>query len=137
MAIFFAVAGGLTAIGPLAGGFLTEIDWRAIFWVNVPVAAIALILTWISKPANQPIPAPLDYRGTVLRMGLAVLGPSRPAPGDGATRRPSAPSDARRVVAYELETPPIQVGSSPTGVRGDNDLFLLMIRSSRFLLRQH
>ena len=68
MAIFFVVAGGLTAIG-LAGGFLTEIDWRAIFWVNIPVAAIALILTWISKPANQPIPAPLDYRGTVLIAG--------------------------------------------------------------------
>jgi EmrB/QacA subfamily drug resistance transporter len=77
MAIFFAVAGGLTSIGPIAGGFLTEIDWRAIFWVNVPVAVIALVLTQISKPADEPVPAPLDYRGTVLiagGMGLAVLG---------------------------------------------------------------
>jgi EmrB/QacA subfamily drug resistance transporter len=77
MAIFFAVTGGLTSIGPLAGGFLTEIDWRAIFWVNVPVAVIALILTAISKPENEKRPAPLDYRGTVLitgGMGLAVFG---------------------------------------------------------------
>jgi EmrB/QacA subfamily drug resistance transporter len=77
MAIFFAVAGGLTSIGPLAGGYLTEWTWRAIFWVNVPVAIIALVLTAISKPDNEKHPAPLDYRGTVLvsgGMGLAVLG---------------------------------------------------------------
>jgi EmrB/QacA subfamily drug resistance transporter len=77
MAIFFAVAGGLTSIGPLAGGYLTEWSWRAIFWVNIPVAIIALILTAISKPDDERHPAPLDYRGTVLitgGMGLAVLG---------------------------------------------------------------
>jgi EmrB/QacA subfamily drug resistance transporter len=77
MAIFFAVAGGLTSIGPLAGGYLTEWTWRAIFWVNVPVAIVALILTAISKPDDERHPAPLDYRGTVLvsgGMGLAVLG---------------------------------------------------------------
>jgi EmrB/QacA subfamily drug resistance transporter len=77
MAIFFAVAGGLTSIGPIAGGFLTEIDWRAIFWVNIPVAIIALILITVAKPADERRPAPLDYRGAVLiaaGMGLAVLG---------------------------------------------------------------
>jgi MFS family permease len=77
MAIFFAITGGLTSVGPLAGGYLTEIDWRAIFWVNVPVAIIALVLTAIAKPADDRQPAPVDYRGTVLiagGMGLAVLG---------------------------------------------------------------
>jgi EmrB/QacA subfamily drug resistance transporter len=77
LAIFFAVAGGLTSIGPIAGGYLTEWTWRAIFWVNIPVAIIALVLTAISKPSNEKHPAPLDYRGTVLvsgGMGLAVLG---------------------------------------------------------------
>jgi EmrB/QacA subfamily drug resistance transporter len=77
MAIFFAVAGGLTSVGPLAGGFLVELTWRAIFWVNIPVAIIALILIAKSKPANEKHPAPLDYRGTVLitgGMALAVLG---------------------------------------------------------------
>jgi len=77
MAIFFAVAGGLTSIGPLAGGYLVEITWRAIFWVNIPVAIIALFLIWKSKPADEKHPAPLDYTGTALitlGMGLSVLG---------------------------------------------------------------
>jgi EmrB/QacA subfamily drug resistance transporter len=77
MAIFFAVTGGLTSIGPIAGGYLTEWTWRAIFWVNIPVALIALFLIWRSKPANEKHPAPIDYRGTVLitgGMGLLVLG---------------------------------------------------------------
>jgi EmrB/QacA subfamily drug resistance transporter len=77
MAIFFGIAGGLTAIGPLAGGYLVEITWRAIFWVNIPVAIIALILIWKSKPADEKHPAPLDYTGTALitlGMGLSVLG---------------------------------------------------------------
>jgi EmrB/QacA subfamily drug resistance transporter len=77
MAIFFGIAGGLTAIGPLAGGYLVEVSWRAIFWVNIPVAIIALVLTAISKPDNAKYPAPVDYRGALLvsgGMALAVLG---------------------------------------------------------------
>jgi len=77
MAIFFGIAGGLTAIGPLAGGYLVEITWRAIFWVNIPVAIIALLLIWKSKPDDEKHPAPLDYTGTALitfGMGMAVLG---------------------------------------------------------------
>ncbi len=77
MAIFFAVAGGLTSVGPIAGGYLTEWTWRAIFWVNIPVAIIALFLTWKAKPEENRHPSKLDYRGTVLvcgGMGLLVLG---------------------------------------------------------------
>src|SRR5919112_882592 len=74
MAIFFAVAGGLTSVGPLAGGFLVEWTWRAIFWVNIPVAIIALILIAKSKPADEKNPAPLDYRGALLIVaGIAIL----------------------------------------------------------------
>lgn len=77
MATFFGITGGLTAIGPLAGGYLTEYTWRAIFWVNVPVALIAVALILRSKPEDNRNPAPLDMRGAVLisgGMGLAVLG---------------------------------------------------------------
>lgn len=77
LAAFFGITGALTAVGPLLGGYLTEITWRAIFWVNIPVAIIALILTARAKPSNERHPAPIDYRGLVLiafGMGLAVLG---------------------------------------------------------------
>ncbi|HTP21260.1 MAG TPA: MFS transporter [Solirubrobacteraceae bacterium] len=77
MAIFFGISGGLTAIGPIAGGFLTQWTWRAIFWINIPVAIIAVVLTQISCPDDAPRPQPLDYRGTALitgGMGLTVLG---------------------------------------------------------------
>ncbi|HKZ12275.1 MAG TPA: MFS transporter [Solirubrobacterales bacterium] len=77
MAIFFGIAGGLTSIGPIAGGYLTEWTWRSIFWINVPVAIIALFLTWKAKPADERHPGKIDYKGTVLAcggMGLLVLG---------------------------------------------------------------
>ena len=77
MAMFFGITGGLTAIGPIAGGYLTQWTWRSIFWINVPVAIIALVLIYMSKPDDERRPAPLDYRGTVLitgAMGLIVLG---------------------------------------------------------------
>ena len=77
MAIFFGIAGGLTAIGPIAGGYLIEWTWRAIFWINIPVALIALALIAISKPPNECRPAPMDYRGLALiigGVGLSVFG---------------------------------------------------------------
>src|ERR1700761_3228826 len=74
LAIFFAVAGGLTSIGPIAGGYLTEWTWRAIFWVNIPVAIIALFLTWKAKPAENRHPGKIDYKGTVLACaGIGLL----------------------------------------------------------------
>jgi EmrB/QacA subfamily drug resistance transporter len=77
MAIFFGISGGLTAIGPIAGGYLTQWTWRSIFWINVPVAIIALILIWKAHPDDERHPTRLDPRGTVLitgAMGLIVLG---------------------------------------------------------------
>ena len=77
LALFFGIAGGLTAIGPIAGGYLIEWTWRAIFWINIPVALIALALIAISKPANESRPARMDYRGLALivtGVGLSVFG---------------------------------------------------------------
>ena len=58
LAIFFGLAGAFTSIGPIAGGYLTEWTWRAIFWINIPVAILALVCTAIAKPSTaSPIPA--------------------------------------------------------------------------------
>jgi EmrB/QacA subfamily drug resistance transporter len=77
LALFFGIAGGLTAIGPVLGGYLTQWTWRAIFWVNIPVALIALILILISKPVTEHRPAKMDYRGLALiaaGIALSVFG---------------------------------------------------------------
>ena len=77
LALFFGIAGGLTAVGPLLGGYLTEWTWRSIFWINIPVALVALVLTYKAKPAQERHQAPIDFRGALLissGVGLVVLG---------------------------------------------------------------
>ena len=77
LALFFGIAGGLTAVGPTLGGFLTQWTWRAIFWVNLPIAIIALALIAVSHPVTSYRPARMDYRGLVLitgGVGLSVFG---------------------------------------------------------------
>ena len=84
LALFFGLAGALTAVGPIVGGYLIQSDWpsagsawRSIFWINVPVALIALALIAVSKPPDESRPAPMDYRGLALivgGVGLSVFG---------------------------------------------------------------
>ncbi len=77
LATFFGIAGALTAVGPILGGYLTQWTWRAIFWVNIPVAVIALVLIVIAKPVTSYQAARMDYRGLVLiasGVALSVFG---------------------------------------------------------------
>jgi EmrB/QacA subfamily drug resistance transporter len=70
-------AGIGNAIGPLLGGFLTDsLSWRWIFYVNLPVAVMAVIVVLLVVPRDAPTKEhePLDYRGTVaLTVGLLSL----------------------------------------------------------------
>lgn len=51
-------------LGPLIGGYLTEmISWRWIFWVNLPIAAIGLILIKLYLPNPKPGHEKIDVRG--------------------------------------------------------------------------
>ncbi|MGW0609165.1 MFS transporter [Streptomyces sp. NPDC002788] len=77
LALFFGVTGALTAIGPLLGGWLTGWTWRAVFWVNVPVAIVALVLTAVAHIPDRRRSGTLDVPGAALialGMGLSVLG---------------------------------------------------------------
>jgi EmrB/QacA subfamily drug resistance transporter len=77
LALFFGISGALTSIGPIAGSFLLPWTWRAIFLINVPVAALALWMTWRAHPADTRRATPIDVRGAILvsaGMGLTVLG---------------------------------------------------------------
>ena len=77
LAVFFGVSGALTSIGPIAGGFLTQWTWRAIFWINVPIAILALVLTAYARIPSTRRSDRIDLRGAALvavGMGLSVLG---------------------------------------------------------------
>ena len=43
--LWTAWSGISTLIGPVGGGLLIELDWRLIFWVNIPLIAGTLLLT--------------------------------------------------------------------------------------------
>ncbi len=66
--LFGGVFGVATVIGPLLGGFLTtQIDWRWIFYVNVPVGVVAFIVLQRTLPArSERIAHTIDYLGTAL-----------------------------------------------------------------------
>lgn len=52
LGIWAAVSAVALAIGPLAGGLLIEIDWRVIFWMNLPVAAIGIAIVVAAAPES-------------------------------------------------------------------------------------
>lgn len=63
-------------LGPPLGGLLTDaVSWRAVFWLNVPVGLLGLLLVWRFIPETErQDPGPLDARGLVLwGAALALL----------------------------------------------------------------
>jgi EmrB/QacA subfamily drug resistance transporter len=77
LALFFGISGGLTSLGPIAGGYLTQWTWRAIFWINIPIAILALVLTAYAHIPSVRRAERIDLRGAALvalGMGLSVLG---------------------------------------------------------------
>ena len=52
--IWGAVMGIAMALGPMLGGALIELgDWRAVFWINLPICAAAIVLTAIFVPESR------------------------------------------------------------------------------------
>ncbi len=75
--IILGAAGLGNAIGPLIGGVLTDtLSWRWIFFLNVPIAAFAVLVTYYLVKVKEPEPAEqrIDYPGiATISIGLVSL----------------------------------------------------------------
>jgi EmrB/QacA subfamily drug resistance transporter len=65
------------AIGPVVGGFLVEnVSWQSIFFLNLPVAALAVVVTLFAthESRDETAPPSIDYGGVAtITIGLAAL----------------------------------------------------------------
>ena len=66
--LFGAVFGLASVVGPLLGGvFVDNLTWRWIFYINIPIGAIALIVVASQVPGTlSRVHHKIDYLGTVL-----------------------------------------------------------------------
>lgn len=75
--LILGAAGVGNAIGPLIGGVLTDLaSWRWIFFLNVPIAAFAVFVTWreVHQPPVETEDTKIDYAGVAtLSGGLVAL----------------------------------------------------------------
>jgi EmrB/QacA subfamily drug resistance transporter len=54
--VWGGVVGISMALGPMVGGLLIElVNWRAVFWINLPICALAIVLTAIFVPESRSI----------------------------------------------------------------------------------
>ena len=62
--------------GPLLGGFLVQtISWRAVFYINLPIAAAVLLIVWLRVPRSETRrEGHIDWLGTLLvTVGLGAV----------------------------------------------------------------
>jgi EmrB/QacA subfamily drug resistance transporter len=91
IALWSALGGGISALGPLVAGALLEgFDWWSVFLVSAPLAAIALFFAWRLVPAHvNETTEPVDHLGGILSIALVaslVLAINlAPEPGKGTT----------------------------------------------------
>lgn len=75
--LILGAAGIGNAMGPLLGGVLTdELSWRWIFYLNAPIAAFAVLVTWLKVHQSRPEVEDqrIDYPGiATLSTGLLLI----------------------------------------------------------------
>ncbi|CAN5163414.1 MFS transporter [soil metagenome] len=73
--IWGGVSGLGVALGPVVGGAVVEgVSWQAIFWLNVPVAVLAVPLLWLTVAESFGRHQRVDVRGTLILGGAVFLG---------------------------------------------------------------
>jgi EmrB/QacA subfamily drug resistance transporter len=73
LGIFSGITGCALIVGPAVGGFITEsLGWRWIFWINLPVGMIAILLVLARLRESFGPVAALDVPGLLL-VAIAAL----------------------------------------------------------------
>ncbi|WP_369034524.1 MULTISPECIES: DHA2 family efflux MFS transporter permease subunit [Streptomyces] len=72
--LFGAVFGATSVLGPLLGGLFTEhLSWRWVFYVNLPVGAVALaVIATVLRIPRRSERHVIDYLGTLLIASVAT-----------------------------------------------------------------
>ena len=79
-AIYGSIIGGMAALGPLVGGYLTtNFSWTWAFWINVPIGMIVIVgaLRYVPESKDPGDTKGLDVLGAILSalgIGLIVFG---------------------------------------------------------------
>lgn len=73
LGIFSSMGAVAAPIGLVLGGFLTEVDWHLIFWINVPLGLVIAAVAVAALPAPSRTPAPVDLAGAVAATGTLSL----------------------------------------------------------------
>jgi len=90
IALWSALGGAIAALGPLASGAILEgFEWGWVFYVTIPLAALALLLAWRYVPANvNETTDPVDNLGglvSIVFVGSLVMAVNfAPVEGDEA-----------------------------------------------------
>jgi predicted MFS family arabinose efflux permease len=73
--VWAAASALTTAVGPVLGGWLTEtFGWQAVFWINPPLAIVAVGLLWTFAPKDQLESRGFDIFGaTIIAAALGAL----------------------------------------------------------------
>ena len=73
--LFVSISSFFLIIAPLIGGYLTETwTWRGIFWINIPIAIVGIVLAWKYLPRTEPVPVKIDLLScTIFGIGIAGI----------------------------------------------------------------
>ncbi|HXW58450.1 MAG TPA: MFS transporter, partial [Solirubrobacteraceae bacterium] len=73
--LYGGLAGLAVALGPIIGGAITQaIDWHWIFWINVPIGLVAVLLSSRLLPESHGAPGRLDLAGvSLVTVGVVAL----------------------------------------------------------------